>query len=72
MHVNLIQKYERLQFEYMIARNSTSETLPIFSVDLMEWPNVISNFKSSTRICGFSNAENQTRLQKCLHELPEK
>ena len=48
------------------ARHVISRDLPIFTGKPDEWLIFISNYEQSTERCGFSNAENLIRLQKCL------
>ena len=51
----------------LAARHSSINTkLPMFSGRPEEWPTFISTYRSSTKQCGFSNAENVQRLQACL------
>lgn len=40
--------------------------LPTFSGNPEDWPIFISCFEQSTETCGFSDAENLVRLQRCL------
>lgn len=44
--------------EKLISRNAMSQNLPIFSGEPTEWPNFITLFKISTKICNFSPEEN--------------
>lgn len=39
---------------------------PLLSGNLTEWPNFITQYKTTTEICGFSSYENQITLQRCL------
>ncbi|KAL7726341.1 hypothetical protein ACLKA6_001558 [Drosophila palustris] len=48
------------------ARQVISRDLRIFTGKPDEWLIFISNYEQSTERCGFSNAENLIRLQKCL------
>lgn len=48
------------------ARQSMSRDLPAFSGDAEDWPTFISMFRLTTKECGFSDAENMIRLQRCL------
>ncbi|XP_055622739.1 uncharacterized protein LOC129766247 [Toxorhynchites rutilus septentrionalis] len=50
----------------LAARQAISKELPTFSGNPEEWPLFLSSFNSTTAICGFSDAENIIRLQKCL------
>ncbi|XP_055605883.1 uncharacterized protein LOC129754049 [Uranotaenia lowii] len=40
--------------------------LPNFSGDPEEWPLFFCTYKNSTEMCGYNNAENLARLQRCL------
>lgn len=55
-----------LRPEQIQARHAIPKELPTFSGKPEEWPVFISNFESSTRVCGFSNDENMLRLQRAL------
>ncbi|XP_055543149.1 uncharacterized protein LOC129728719 [Wyeomyia smithii] len=48
------------------ARQVTGKDLPVFSGNPEDWPMFIRIFEETTNACGFSNVENQVRLQKCL------
>lgn len=50
----------------LAARQVMSRDLPIFSGDPEDWPIFYSSFKNSTAVCGYSDAENLARLQRCL------
>ncbi|XP_062558096.1 uncharacterized protein LOC134222969 [Armigeres subalbatus] len=50
----------------LAARQVMPRDLPIFSGNPTEWPVFISSFRNSTLACGYSNAENLARLQRCL------
>ncbi|XP_058827460.1 uncharacterized protein LOC131687395 [Topomyia yanbarensis] len=50
----------------LAARQVMSKELPPFSGNPEEWPLFISSFTNSTNACGFTNAENLMRLQRCL------
>lgn len=54
------------QLTKILTRQSIPTDLPQFSGDPIEWPNFIFQYRNTTAICGFSSAENQIRLQKCL------
>ncbi|XP_062557968.1 uncharacterized protein LOC134222837 [Armigeres subalbatus] len=43
-----------------------SKELPIFSGNPEDWPLFISSYKNTTEACGYSEAENLARLQRCL------
>lgn len=49
-----------------MTRQSLPKELPHFNGNPFEWPNFISQYRNSTTICGYSDVENQSRLQKCL------
>lgn len=40
--------------------------LPTFSGDPEDWPIFYSSFRNTTEVCGYSDAENLARLQRCL------
>ncbi|XP_058128695.1 uncharacterized protein LOC131292964 [Anopheles ziemanni] len=48
------------------AARRITDDLPTFSGDITQWPMFISNFETSTEVCGFSDVENIFRLQKAL------
>ncbi|XP_055623137.1 uncharacterized protein LOC129766588 [Toxorhynchites rutilus septentrionalis] len=50
----------------LAARQVLSRELPIFSGDPEDWPMFYSSFKNTTEVCGYSDAENLARLQRCL------
>ena len=54
------------KLEQFISRQSLRKELPTFDGNPLDWPNFICQYKNTTEICGFSNEENQNRLQKCL------
>ncbi|XP_074040766.1 uncharacterized protein [Leptinotarsa decemlineata] len=54
------------QMTKILTRQSLPRELPIFDGNPSEWPNFIYHYNNSNAICGFSNEENQSRLQKCL------
>lgn len=54
------------QITKILTRQSLPKELPIFDGNPLDWPNFIYQFRNTSRICGFSNEENQSRLQKCL------
>lgn len=49
------------QIVKFMSRQSVSKELPIFSGNPIEWPNFAAQFHNSTKICGFTDAENQIR-----------
>ncbi|XP_044751740.1 uncharacterized protein LOC123311734 [Coccinella septempunctata] len=57
---------EELTIKQFMARQSFSKELPVFSGEPGEWMNFIHQFRETTKICGFSTAENMVRLQKSL------
>ncbi|OXA55241.1 Pro-Pol polyprotein [Folsomia candida] len=50
----------------ILARQVQGRDLPSFSGHPEEWPGFAAAFETSTRNCGYNNAENLPRLQKCL------
>ncbi|XP_062714275.1 uncharacterized protein LOC134291033 [Aedes albopictus] len=55
------------QFQQQLsARQVVPKELPVFSGCPEEWPLFVSSFRNSTAMCGYSQAENLMRLQKCL------
>lgn len=48
------------------ARQVISRDLPTFSGNPEDWPIFFSSFQNSTETCGYSDAENLARLQRCL------
>lgn len=54
------------QITKILSRQSVPKDLPYFDGNPLDWPNFIYKFHNSNAICGFSNEENQCRLQKCL------
>jgi len=49
-----------------LARQSHSKDLPFFGGRPEEWPQFICDFKRTTETCSFTDAENMSRLRKCL------
>ncbi|XP_058826961.1 uncharacterized protein LOC131686947 [Topomyia yanbarensis] len=50
----------------LAARQVMTKELPPFSGNPTDWPVFISSFMTTTLACGYSSAENLTRLQRCL------
>ncbi|XP_062713659.1 uncharacterized protein LOC109432815 [Aedes albopictus] len=50
----------------LAARQVMSRDLPKFSGDPEDWPIFLSAFQNTTQACGYSDAENLARLQRCL------
>ncbi|XP_062542160.1 uncharacterized protein LOC134210153 [Armigeres subalbatus] len=48
------------------ARQVLGKDLPLFNGNPEEWPIFFSNFEQSSATCGYSDAENLVRLQRCL------
>ncbi|XP_062714070.1 uncharacterized protein LOC134290872 [Aedes albopictus] len=48
------------------ARQVLGKDLPTFGGNPEDWPIFITNFEQSTATCGYSDAENLVRLQRCL------
>lgn len=55
-----------LRTQQLAARQVIGKELPVFSGSPEDWPIFISSFQQSTAMCGFSDAENLIRLQRCL------
>ncbi|XP_062535741.1 uncharacterized protein LOC134204945 [Armigeres subalbatus] len=55
--------------EQLAARQVMPRELPIFSGDPQDWPLFHSSFNNTTEACGYSDAENLARLQRCLKRL---
>lgn len=52
--------------QQVCARQVMSADLPVFTGDPEDWPVFYSQYNNSTQACGYSNAENLVRLQRCL------
>ncbi|XP_062703662.1 uncharacterized protein LOC134286107 [Aedes albopictus] len=52
--------------QQLAARHVVPKELPQFSGNPAEWPLFWSSYETSTNICGYSEAENLMRLQRCL------
>ncbi|XP_055622405.1 uncharacterized protein LOC129765971 [Toxorhynchites rutilus septentrionalis] len=52
--------------QQLAARQVMSRELPPFSGNPEDWPLFISSYRNSTQVCGYSEAENLARLQRCL------
>ncbi|XP_055523114.1 uncharacterized protein LOC129717278 [Wyeomyia smithii] len=52
--------------QHLAARQVLGKELPIFSGNPEDWPIFISSFQQSTIACGYTDAENLIRFQKCL------
>ncbi|XP_062538391.1 uncharacterized protein LOC134206679 [Armigeres subalbatus] len=48
------------------ARQVMPRDLPLFSGNPEDWPVFISSFNNSSQACGYTDAENLIRLQRCL------
>ncbi|XP_052562663.1 uncharacterized protein LOC120431010 [Culex pipiens pallens] len=55
-----------LHQQRMAARQVVPKELPVFTGNPEDWPLFISSYRNSTEMCGFTDAENMMRLQKCL------
>ncbi|XP_062716624.1 uncharacterized protein LOC134292014 [Aedes albopictus] len=55
-----------LSSQQIAARQVVGKDLPSFGGNPADWPMFISSFEQSTIACGYSNAENLVRLQRCL------
>ncbi|XP_055635162.1 uncharacterized protein LOC129775027 [Toxorhynchites rutilus septentrionalis] len=58
--------FRRPSAEQLAARHVMPRDLPDFSGDPEEWAFFYSSFCHTSVACGFSNAENLARLQRCL------
>lgn len=52
--------------QQMAARQVVPRELPVFTGNPEDWPIFISSYCNSTLMCGYTDAENLMRLQKCL------
>ncbi|XP_058810967.1 uncharacterized protein LOC131675845 [Topomyia yanbarensis] len=52
--------------QQLAARHVVPKDLPIFFGDPVDWPLFYSSYLHSTQMCGYSEAENLMRLQRCL------
>ncbi|XP_038113588.1 uncharacterized protein LOC119767877 [Culex quinquefasciatus] len=50
--------------QQLVARQVISRELPVFTGNPEDWPLFISAYVNTTNACGYSNAENLSRLQK--------
>ncbi|XP_055643771.1 uncharacterized protein LOC129779977 [Toxorhynchites rutilus septentrionalis] len=50
----------------LAARQVMPRDLPTFSGNPVDWPIFISSFINTTQVCGYSSAENLSRIQRCL------
>ncbi|XP_062699293.1 uncharacterized protein LOC134284458 [Aedes albopictus] len=67
--MNLLEHIEQpgaLSSQQIAARQVVGKDLPPFGGNPADWPMFISSFEQSTVACGYSNAENLVRLQRCL------
>ena len=55
-----------LHATHLNARFAVPKELPAFTGKPEEWPAFLSSFENSTRVCGYSNAENLLRLQQAV------
>lgn len=55
-----------LSSQQIAARQVVGKDLPTFNGNPTDWSMFITSFEQSTAACGFSNAENLVRLQRCL------
>ena len=49
-----------------MATTAINKDLPDSSGEIAEWPQFFQTLKNTTKLCGFTNAENMARLHKCL------
>ncbi|XP_062706264.1 uncharacterized protein LOC134287709 [Aedes albopictus] len=55
------------QFQQQLAaRQVVPKELPVFTGNPEDWPLFVSSYRNSTAMCGYSDAENLMRLQRCL------
>lgn len=54
------------QISKILTRQSLPRDLPNFDGSPLEWPNFIHQYNNSNALCGYTDEENQVRLQKCL------
>lgn len=52
--------------QQIAARHVVPRKLPEFSGDPVDWPLFASSYDNSTNMCGYTDAENLMRLQRCL------
>lgn len=52
--------------QQLAARQSLPKELPRFSGDPADWPVFLSSYNFTNEACGWTNAENMLRLQRCL------
>lgn len=52
----------------ILTRKSFPKSLVKFDDNPLDWPNFIYQYKNSTKICGFSNEENQCVCKNVLKE----
>ncbi|XP_053692317.1 uncharacterized protein LOC128740775 [Sabethes cyaneus] len=64
--VDPVSSVRTLTQTQIAARQVLGKDLPVFSGNPEDWPIFISNFEQSTATCGYSDAENLVRLQRCL------
>lgn len=65
-HLSSIPPFVQLHPAHYAARQALPRELPTFTGKPEEWPIFISSYEGTTSACGFSNAENAIRLQRCL------
>ncbi|XP_055605866.1 uncharacterized protein LOC129754035 [Uranotaenia lowii] len=58
--------YQMPSAAQLAARQVIARELPYFSGDPQDWPLFYGTYQNSTMSCGFSYAENLSRLQRCL------
>ncbi|XP_058467435.1 uncharacterized protein LOC131440300 [Malaya genurostris] len=64
---NSVRAHERGPTSQQLAtRQVIPRELPSFTGNPEEWPLFISSYNTSTEICGYTEAENLIRLQRCL------
>ncbi|XP_065091276.1 uncharacterized protein LOC135712246 [Ochlerotatus camptorhynchus] len=52
--------------QQLAARHVVPKELPHFDGNPLDWPLFFSSYTNSTQMCGYTDAENLMRLQRCL------
>ncbi|XP_055588978.1 uncharacterized protein LOC129741278 [Uranotaenia lowii] len=63
---NPFENYSTPNRSQMAARQLMAKDLPQFSGDPEDWPLFSTMFYNTSQACGYSDADNLTRLQRCL------
>ncbi|XP_055600236.1 uncharacterized protein LOC129749323 [Uranotaenia lowii] len=64
--LNPYENYTTPSHSQIAARQLMAKDLPMFSGDPEDWPLFSRMFFNTTQACGYSDADNLTRLQRCL------